>query len=84
MRKAFYPETFVFMEPGKNGNLQPVQVGLHKTKTFRKVAGKSKPVPVFSVPVYKGAPASIARYARAQLKRLKAGKRCNVTPDYVK
>ena len=82
--------TVAFLEPGGEYSpdnpkgLKPIQVGIHRTKTFQKVEGKAKPRPIFSVPVYKGASAAFARYLRAQRKRLLAGKRCNVTPGYIK
>jgi len=81
-------QTYVFMEPGGEPTpdnmqgLKPVQIGWHKVKTFTKVGKKL--VPVSRVPVFKGIDAKLARYVRAQRKRMLTGKRCNLTPDYVK
>lgn len=90
MRKLYDKGTFVFMESGGEPTsdnlegLKPMQVGWHRTKTFQKVKGKSKPVPVNRVPVYKGVSASLARYIRSQRNRMLRGQRCNLTPGYVK
>ena len=64
---------------------EPIQTGWHNTKTIIRTKGKKKTALVpRKIPVFKGANASFARYLRSQRKRLASGKRCNVSPGYVK